>query len=126
MADYQLTTIIGRLTADPELRYSPQGTAICNFTVAVNESWEDRASGEKREKATFYRVAAWRALGENCNTYLRKGQQVFVTGKVEASAYLAQDGSARAGLELNARDVVFLGGKRDDAPSNEETEALPF
>ena len=92
---------IGNLARDPELRSTPNGIPVCTFTIAVNGRKQD-------EPATFFRVTAWRQLGENCNRYLTKGKKVFVSGPVSVSTYTAKDGSARAGMEITAEDVEFL------------------
>ena len=98
-------TIIGNLTADPELRTIPSGISVCTFTVAVNR----RYSSNKDERQTdFFRVAAWRQLGENCSRYLAKGKKVCVIGEVSARAYEGKDGSMRASLEVTADEVEFL------------------
>lgn len=92
---------IGNLVANPELRSTPNGVPVCTFTIAVN--------GRKQgAPATFFRVTAWRQLGENCNRYLAKGKKVFVSGPVSVSTYTAKDGSARASMEITADDVEFL------------------
>ena len=121
MAGFQQTQIIGRLTADPELKYSSSGVAICNFTVAVNRTWTDRTSGERHEEVTFFRVAAWRGLAETANQYLSKGRQVFVAGRIEASAYMGKDGQPRASLELTATELQFL-GRRGEQGGDDEPE----
>jgi len=105
---YQKTMIIGNLGRDPEMRYTPSGKAVTNFSVAVSRKWTDR-DGQKQEKTTWFRVAAWDKLAEICNQYLKKGSQVMVEGEIEAKAYESQDGSIRATLELTAREVKFLG-----------------
>jgi len=98
-------TIIGNLTADPELRTIPSGVNVCTFTVAVNR----RYSSSKEERQTdYFRVAAWRQLGENCARYLTKGKKVAVMGEVSARAYEGKDGSIRASLEVTADEVEFL------------------
>jgi single-strand DNA-binding protein len=98
-------TIIGNLTADPELRTIPSGVSVCTFTVAVNR----RYSSNKEDRQTdFFRVSAWRQLGENCSRYLAKGRKVCVVGEVSARAYEGKDGSLRASLEVTADDVEFL------------------
>ncbi len=109
------TIIVGNLGGDPELRYLPSGAAVCSFNVAVNETWTDRQSNEKRDKTTWYRVSTWNQLAETCSQYLAKGRQVMVVGTVEARGYVNNAGEAAASLELRARDVRFIGG-RDGAP----------
>ena len=114
-------TIIGNLTSDPELRTIPSGVSVCTFTVAVNR----RYSSSKEERQTdFFRVAAWRQLGENCSRYLAKGKKVCVVGEVSARAYEGKDGSLRASLEVTADEVEFLsprteGPAQDYAPRQE-------
>lgn len=119
--------IIGNLTADPELRTTPQGISVCSFNVAVN--------GRKQGEATFFRVSAWRGLGENCAKYLAKGRKVAITGTVSARAYTTNGGEARASLEVNADDVEFLTpvGEQPSQPQQSapamqpvETDELPF
>lgn len=96
-------TIIGNLTADPELRTIPSGVSVCTFTVAVN-----RRSGKEDRQTDFFRVAAWRQLGETCSRYLSKGRKVCVIGEVTARAYEGKDGTLRASLEVTADEVEFL------------------
>ncbi len=105
---YQQTIIVGNLGQDPEMRFLPSGTPVCNLNVAVSERWSDRQSGEKREKTTWFRVAVFGAQAETCAKYLAKGRQVMVIGTVEARAYMNNSGEAAASLELRARDVRFL------------------
>jgi single-strand DNA-binding protein len=107
---FHQTIIIGNLGTDPELKSLPSGTMVCNFSVAVNETWRDRQSGERREKTTWYRVAVYGPAAENSAKYLSKGRQVMVTGNVEARGYMNNAGEAAASLELRARDVKFLQG----------------
>ena len=131
MAGYQYTIIIGNVGRDPELRYTPSGAAVCDFSVAVSRRWTDRNSNEQREKTTWFRVSAWRNLAETANQYVHKGMQVMVAGEIDASAYAGQDGQPRASLELTARDIKFLGrrGEAEEAQQGEypsEPEDLPF
>ena len=104
-------TIIGNLTRDPELRTTPSGDSVCDFTVAVNRRARRDAQSGQQPEADFFRVTAWRQLGENCNKYLAKGRKVAVTGPVRARAYQANDGSLRASLEVNADEVEFLSAR---------------
>ncbi len=106
---YQKTIIVGNLGGDPEMRYTPSGTAVTNFSVAVSRRWTGR-DGQKQEKTTWFRVNAWDKLGELCNQYLSKGRLVLVEGDVEARAWTSQEGEARASLEIRAFNVQFLGG----------------
>ena len=121
---------IGNLTRDPELRSTPNGIPVCTFTIAVNGRKSDEAS-------TFFRVTAWRQLGENCNRYLTKGKKVFVSGPVSVSTYTAKDGTARASMEITADDVEFLSpagtgvenatvDERAGFVKVEDNETLPF
>lgn len=105
----QNTEIIGNLTAAPELRATPNGINVCTFTVAVNKRGKDKG-------AEFFRVSAWRELGENCSKYLDKGRKVYVRGEVSARAFMGKDGQPKASLELTANEVEFL------SPRSEQTD----
>ena len=137
-------TIIGNLTRDPELRTTQSGVSVCTFTVAVNrrQTAAQRASGQQAE-ADFFRVSAWRELGENCAKWLVRGKKVCVVGPVSVSTFQGQDGKTYANLEVTAQDVEFLSPagytEPDDAPKAEapktdahtgfqqvETDELPF
>ena len=133
MAGYQYTIIIGNVGRDPELRYTQNGVAVCDFSVAVSRRWTDRNTNEPREETTWFRVSAWRKLAEIASQYVHKGMQIMVTGRVAASAYLGQDGQPRATLEITALDMQFLGrrGDRMDVPDEsggypDAPEDLPF
>ncbi len=137
MAGYQYTVILGNVGRDPELRSTQGGVAVCDFSVAVSRRWNDRNSGQQREETTWFKVSCWRGLAETVSQYVQKGMQILVTGEVKASAYLGNDGQARASLEITARDVQFLGrrGDRMDVPGGgseggdqhpNEPEDLPF
>ena len=123
------THIIGNLCSDPELRTTPNGVNVCTFTVAVNR----RRKAEGQPDADFFRVAAWRQLGESCAKYLAKGKKVAVMGEVSARAYETKEGGIRASLELTADDVEFLTPRsaQTDERGSEWTELadagdLPF
>jgi len=125
---YQLTIIEGNLGKAPTMRYLPNGTPVCDFSVAVNESWTT-ADGEKKETVTWYKVTAWRKLAELCGQYLDKGRDVLVEGKCSASGWTGQDGTPKATLELTANKVTFLGGKRDGGEHEavvEDENQVPF
>lgn len=97
-------TIIGNLTKDPELRTTATGLSVCTFTVAVNR----RNRNDSEDQADFFRVTAWRELGETCAKWLIKGRKVAVVGPVSVSIYTGQDGKTYANLEVMAQDVEFL------------------
>lgn len=130
---YQQCIIVGNLGRDPEMRYTPSGSPVTEFSVAANNRWQD-SDGEWRDKTTWFRVKCWGRLAETTNQYLKKGRQVMVVGRVETSAWTDREGNARASLELTAREVKFLGGREgaeggsgygpDDFAQQEED--LPF
>ncbi len=105
--------VIGRLGADPEMRYTANGDAVTNFSVAASRTYTT-ASGERREETEWFRVVTWRRLAETCGQYLSKGRLVYVEGRIQTRSYEGQDGQKRYITELIAEDVRFLGG-RDDA-----------
>jgi single-strand DNA-binding protein len=107
--------IIGNLTKDPELRTTQTGISVCSFTVAVNQR-PSKAQREANQQppAKFFRVTAWRELGENCAKYLLKGRKVYCEGTVSTSAYISdKDGKPYAGLEMTADNVEFLSSRGD-------------
>ncbi len=93
--------LIGRLTRDPELRYTPNGTAVCRFTLAVNRRFN-------REQTDFIDIVAWRGLAENCANYLGKGRLAAVDGSLQVRSYEGQDGQKRKAIEVVADDIRFL------------------
>ena len=100
-------TIIGNLTRDPELRTTQSGIQVCTFTVAVNRRRSNNQDSGQPE-ADFFRVTAWRQLGENCAKFLTKGRKVCVIGPVSVNTYTGNDGTTRASMEVTADDVEFL------------------
>ena len=101
--------LIGNLGADPEMKYTTGGTAICKFRVATTEVFKDR-DGNPQERTEWHRVVAWAKLAEICGQYLSKGKQVYVEGSLRTSSWDDQDGNKRYMTEVNARDIQFLGG----------------
>ena len=111
--------IIGNLTRDPEMRTTQSGVSVCTFTVAVNRRRASNAEAGQTE-ADFFRVSAWRQLGENCNRFLAKGRKVGVVGTLTLQNYTGNDGQQRASLEVQADEVEFL------TPRSEQGEARPM
>ena len=95
MAGVNKVILIGRLGSDPEVRYTPSGDAVANFSIATSEEWKDKNSGEKRERTEWHRIVAWRRLGEICGEYLSKGRQVYVEGRIQTNAWEDKEEIAR-------------------------------
>lgn len=111
--------IIGNLTRDPELRYTPNGTAVCSFSVATNRNWTTD-SGEKREEVEFHRVVAWNKLAEICSQYLVKGRKVFLEGRLSTRSWNAQDGTQKSTTEIIITDMILLDSKRTEEEKVDE------
>lgn len=108
--------LVGNLGRDPELRYTPQGTPVCSFTVATNEKRKDRA-GEAQDFTTWFRVTLWGRQAETASQYLTKGRPVYIEGRLRLEEWTDRDGKQRYTLEVHATDMQFIGGGRgDDAP----------
>jgi single-strand DNA-binding protein len=103
--------LVGNLGADPETRYMPSGSAVTNFTVATNESWKDKQTGEQKERTEWHRVATFNRLAEIAAEYLRKGSQVYVEGKLRTRKWQGQDGQDRYTTEIIADEMQMLGGR---------------
>ncbi len=106
--------LIGNLTRDPELRTTQSGVSVCSFTIAVNRRRSNNAEAGQPE-ADFFRITAWRQLGEICAKYLAKGRKVSVVGSVSVNTYTGNDGQTRASLEVQADDVEFLTPKGESS-----------
>jgi single-strand DNA-binding protein len=118
--------LIGNLTRDPELRYTPQGTAVCTFGVATNRSWTTD-NGEKKEDAEFHRIVAWNKLAELCSQLLTKGRKVFVEGRISSRSWTGQDGTQRNTTEIVIEDMIILDSRRsgEGFEPGEETQSHP-
>jgi len=103
--------IVGNLGGDPETRYMPSGAAVTNFTVATNESWKDKQTGEQKERTEWHRVAMFNRLAEIAAEYLRKGSQVYIEGKLRTRKWQGQDGQDRYTTEIIADEMQMLGGR---------------
>jgi single-strand DNA-binding protein len=101
--------LLGRLGQDPELKYTPGGSPVCNFSLATTESWTDK-SGQKQEKTEWHRVVVWGKLAELCNQYLAKGRQAFLEGRLQTRSWDDKDGNKRYTTEILASTVQFIGG----------------
>ena len=106
--------LIGNLTRDPETRTTSTGLNVCSFTIAVNRRRSSQAAANQQPEADFFRITAWRQLGELCQKYLAKGRKVCVTGSVSVSTFEGKDGTTRASLDVTADDIEFLSPKGEE------------
>jgi len=113
--------LIGNLTRDPELRYTPQGTAVCTFGMATNRSWTTD-SGEKREATEFHRIVSWNKLAELCSQLLQKGRKVFVEGRLSTRNWTSADGNQRTTTEIVIDDMILLDRKPLTQPAGQTQE----
>lgn len=130
MANLNKVLLIGNLTKDPELRYTPQGIAVVNLRLAVNRRWKAQ-TGEQKEEVCFLTIVAWDKQAEVCNQYLRKGAPIFVEGRLQSRSWEDAAGAKRNVVEVRAERVQFLGqpagsqpGKTAIAP-DETAGAIP-
>ncbi len=113
MANFNRVILAGNLTRDPQLRYLPNNTAVCEFGLAINRRWRDQ-DGNQRDDTCFVDVAAFGRQGETINQYMTKGRPILVEGRLKFDSWQAQDGSKRSRLSVVAENFQFLGG-RDSA-----------
>jgi single-strand DNA-binding protein len=104
--------LTGRLGADPEMRFTPQGHAVTTFRVASNRSWRS-SDGETHEDTEWFRVVAWNKLAEICNQFLAKGARVYVEGRLQTRQWQDQEGQPRSSTEVIANDMIMLDSRRD-------------
>jgi len=122
--------IIGHLGRDPEMRYTPSGRPVTTFSVATSRTWFS-ADGERNEETEWFNVVAWGSLAEICNQHLHRGQQVYVEGRLQTRSWDDSDEKKRYATELVAREMIMLGGARDDSSTSyvatpSEEEEFPF
>ena len=102
--------LVGRLGRDPELKYTASGTPFCRFSMATDEGWTDKGSGERTERTEWHNIVVWDKLAEICNNYLTKGRMVYIEGSLQTREWDDQEGNKRKTTEVRARDMVLLGG----------------
>src|SRR5690606_6100461 len=123
MSSLNKVQLIGRLGADPETRSMPNGSAVTNVRIATNESWKDRETGERQERAEFHNVVMFGRLAEVAAEYLRKGSQCYVEGKLRTRKWQDRDGNDRYTTEIVANELVMLGGgRRSEQPKQAEAD----
>lgn len=119
---FNKVTIVGNLGRDPELRYTPQGTPVCSFTIATNERRKDRG-GESQDVTTWFRVTLWGRQAETASQYLTKGKPVYIEGRLRVEEWSDRDGKQRYTLEVNATDMQFIGGRSDEQMSSSRSDS---
>jgi len=122
MASVNKVILIGNLGADPEVRYTPNGTAVANFRIATNDVWTNQ-DGEREARTEWHRIVAWGKQGEICGEYLAKGKQVYVEGRLRTRSWEDRDGIKRWSTEIWANRVVMLGSPDRTKPSDSAENA---
>jgi single-strand DNA-binding protein len=129
--------LIGRLGADPEIRYTPSGAEVATFRMATGETWTNK-SGEKEERTEWHRIVAWRGLAKICGEYLSEGKLVYIEGRLRTRTWEDRDGNKRSVTEIEATEMKMLSGPGEGAkkakdtgeeyaaPSMKEEEDIPF
>jgi single-strand DNA-binding protein len=117
--------LVGNLGKDPELRYTPAGAAVANFSLATTERYKDR-DGNRQEKTEWHNIVAWRQLAEICGKYLHKGKQIYLEGKIQTRSYDDRDGNKRYITEIVMDEMQMLGTKNEsgDSPYASETQTV--
>jgi single-strand DNA-binding protein len=136
MSGVNKVIIVGRLGADPELKYTSSGTAVARLNLATSEQWKDKSTGDKQERTEWHRVVVWAKLAELCGQYLKKGRQAYVEGRLQTRSWEDKEGNKRYTTEVVAQTVQFLGstgvqaddfgGAPDTAASGKAGNDSPF
>lgn len=110
--------IMGRLGQDPETRFTSSGDAVTTLSIATGESWKDKTTGEKKETTEWHRVILWRKLAEIASEYCRKGEMIYIEGKLSTRKWQDKDGVDRYTTEIIADEMQLIGGKKKDEPQD--------
>jgi single-strand DNA-binding protein len=116
MGSVNKVILVGNLGRDPELKYTPSGTAVANFTLATSENWKDK-DGQKQEHTEWHRVVMFGKLAEICGEYLRKGRQVYIEGSIRSRTYKDREGVEKSTFEIRGDTMVMLGKAEGGGPS---------
>jgi single-strand DNA-binding protein len=129
MASVNKVTLIGNLGRDPEIRYMPSGSAICNVTIATSRKWKDKSSGDMQEETEWHKVSLFDRLAEVAGEYCKKGKPVYIEGRLKTRKYTDKDGIEKYSTEVIASDLVLLGdregGERAPRPAPARPAAAP-
>jgi len=124
MASVNKVILLGNLGSDPEVRYTPSGKAVANFSLATSEKYTNK-DGEKEEKTEWHRIVAWTRLGEICGEYLSKGSQVYIEGRLQTRTWEDRDGKKRYTTEIVAQTMQMLGGSKKGGEATSIEESHP-
>jgi single-strand DNA-binding protein len=125
MASVNKVILIGNLGRDPEVRYAPSGSAICNVTIATSRQWKDKTSGERQEETEWHRVVFYDRLAEIAGEYLKKGRPVYVEGRLKTRKWTDKDGVEKYTTEIVAAEMQLLGGREGMGGGDAEMGAAP-
>lgn len=125
MANLNSVHLIGNLTRDPELRYTPGGAAVCEFSIAINRKWKNKQTGESKEEVDFFDIVAWGKTGEIAAEYLKKGRPVFVEGRLKQDRWESPEGKKMSKVKVTAENIQFLGSKQEGIGTQEAPAAAP-
>ena len=123
MASVNKVILVGNLGRDPEVRYSPDGAAICNVSLATTSQWKDKATGERREETEWHRVVFYNRLAEIAGEYLKKGRSIYIEGRIKTRKWQDKEtGQDRYSTEIIGEQMQMLGGRDDDGGQHEEPQ----
>ena len=130
MAGINKVILVGNLGRDPEVSYTPSGTAVAKFSIATSEQWTDKATGEKRDKTEWHHITAFGKLGEICGEYLTKGKQIYIEGKLQYGSY-EKDGQTVYTTDIIANQMQMLGSRNEGSQPAQSSpqppdEDIPF
>ena len=130
MAGINKVILVGRLGKDPETKFTPNGVAVTNFTIATSEEWKNKDTGEKNSKTEWHRIVTWNRLAEICGEYLSKGSQVYIEGKLQTREWEDRDGNKKYTTEIIAHTMQMLetpqNSKQETRQEEPDPEKIPF
>ena len=115
--------LIGNLGRDPEVRYMPNGEAVCNFSIATSETWNDRQTGQRQERTEWHNITLYRRMAEVAGQYLKKGSLVYIEGRIQSRKYTGKDGIERTAYEIIGSEMKMLGGGNDSGQQAQAAQA---
>jgi single-strand DNA-binding protein len=117
--------LMGRVGKEPEVKYTPSGSAVANFSMATSEKWKNK-DGKQEEKTEWHNIVAWRKLAEICGSYVKKGDLIHIEGKITTRTWEDRDGNKRSTTEIVANELKMLGGKKQQDPAPGGEDDIPF